>query len=187
MSYFGVVAGKGEWPKSYVIPSVVLSVTAAGFLIWHVVDPAGRIDAWTVTLLIVGFLPWLRPIFESIAFPGGASLKYRQLEAKQDKQEDEIRALKFLVANFLPAEQKRVLRRLATDGPYDFTTESEPGEVLNALGHLQIAGLLEQNPSLTRETAPKLLADGGSGDVKIMFRITAIGREYLKHLDSAEG
>ncbi|MCA4755262.1 hypothetical protein [Mycolicibacterium fortuitum] len=140
-----------------------------------------------MTLLVVGFLPWLRPIFESIAFPGGAALKYRQLEAKQDKQEDEIRALKFLVANFLPAEQKRVLRRFAKDGSYEFAEEREPGEVLNAMGELHIAGLLERNPTLTRENAPKLLADGGSGDVKIMFRITEIGREYLKHLDSAEG
>lgn len=186
MSYLGVVAGKGEWPKSYVIPSVVLSLACVVLLVWHFIDPARQIDAWTVTLLIVGFLPWLRPVFESIAFPGGASLKYRQLEAKQEKQEDEIRALKFLVANFLPAEQKRVLRRFAKDGSYEFAEESEPGEVLNAIGELQIAGLLEQNPSLTRENAPKLLTDGGSGDVKIMFCITEIGREYLKHLDSAE-
>jgi hypothetical protein len=39
--------GSAKWPKSYVI----------------------HIDGWAVTLLIVGFLPWLRTVFESMDFP----------------------------------------------------------------------------------------------------------------------
>lgn len=187
MSYFGVVAGKGEWPKSYVIPSVVLSLACVVLLVWHFIDPTRQIDAWTVTLLIVGFLPWLRPVFESIAFPGGAALKYRQLEAKQDRQEDEIRALNFLVANFLTSDQKRVLRKFAEEGPYEWAEETRPAESLAAIGGLHGPGLLERNPSLTPETAPSLYSDGGTGDVKIVFRITDLGREFLKHLDNATG
>jgi hypothetical protein len=49
------MADKREWPKSYVIPSVVLSLTAAGLLVLHVIDSARHIDAWAVMLLVVGF------------------------------------------------------------------------------------------------------------------------------------
>ena len=101
------MAGAVKWHKSYVVPSVVLSLTATGFLFWHVVDPAARIDGWAVTLLVVGFLPWLRTIFESIDFPGGGSVRYQKLEAKQEQQDDEIKALQFLVANFLTGDSRR--------------------------------------------------------------------------------
>jgi hypothetical protein len=180
------MAGRGEWPKSYLIPSVILSLTAAGLLVWHFVDPAKQIDAWTVTLFVVAFLPWLRTVFESIDFPGGGSVKYRQLEAKQEQQQDEIRALNFLVANFLTPDQKRVLRKFAEEGPYEWAEETRPGESLTAIGGLQGPGLLEQNPSMTQETMPMLYSNGGTGDVKIMFRITELGREFLKHLDRAD-
>jgi hypothetical protein len=51
------MAGEVRWPTSYVVPSVVLSLTAAGLLVWHVVDHAAHIDGWAITLLVVGFLP----------------------------------------------------------------------------------------------------------------------------------
>jgi hypothetical protein len=92
---------KGDWPKSYVIPSLALSGTAAGFLIWHVIDPAGKVDGWTITLLVVGFLPWMRTVFESIDFPGGGSVKYlRKVAAEQERQAEDIQALRFLLARF---------------------------------------------------------------------------------------
>ena len=69
---------KGAWPKSYVIPSLVLSATAAAFLVWRVLNPAAPVDAWTVALIVVVFLPWLRTVFESIEFPGGGSVKWRE-------------------------------------------------------------------------------------------------------------
>jgi hypothetical protein len=37
-------------------------------------------------------------------------------------------------------------------------------------------GLLEENPSMTPETAPQITGEDASGDVKIMFRITDVGR-----------
>ena len=102
------MAGQAKWPASYVVPSVVLSLTATGFLVWHVVDRAAHIDGWAITLLVVGFLPWLRTVFESIEFPGGGSVKYQKLEAKQEQQDDEIKALQFLVANFLDWRRGRI-------------------------------------------------------------------------------
>lgn len=51
-----------EWPKSYILPSIILSLACGGLLFWHVKDPARQIDAWAVTLLVVGFLPWLRKV-----------------------------------------------------------------------------------------------------------------------------
>jgi hypothetical protein len=59
------MAKKGEWPKSYVIPSVILTLACGGLLYWHLKDPTRKVDAWAVTLLVVGFLPWLRTVFEN--------------------------------------------------------------------------------------------------------------------------
>src|SRR6185312_119759 len=100
------MADKREWPKSYVIPSVVLSLTAAGLLVLHVIDSARHIDAWAVMLLVVGFLPWLRTVFESVEFPGGGSIKYRELKAEQERQGDEIRTLQFLITYILTEPER---------------------------------------------------------------------------------
>ncbi|OBK45605.1 hypothetical protein A5657_03035 [Mycobacterium kubicae] len=80
----------GDWPRSYVIPSFVLSLTAASFLLWHVLDPARKIDGWAITLLVVAFLPWLRTVFESITFlaalPSSGSERLKQSKyARQRK------------------------------------------------------------------------------------------------------
>lgn len=112
--YHGI-HGKGDWPKAYVIPSLALSVTAAGFLLWHVIDPEAKVDGWTITLIVVGFLPWLRTVFESIDFPGGGSVKYLQkVEAEQERQAEDIQALRFLLARFLAKPERELLQRLAS-------------------------------------------------------------------------
>jgi hypothetical protein len=69
---------------------------AAGFLIWHVADPAARVDGWTITLLVVALLPWLGTVFESLGLPGGGNVKWREVKAEQMRQADDIQALRFL-------------------------------------------------------------------------------------------
>jgi hypothetical protein len=168
------MADKGEWPKSYVIPSIILSLACAVLLFWHVRDPARKIDAWTVTLLVVGFLPWLRTVFESITFPGGGQVRYRELKQNVKRQEDEIRALQFVVAHFLPDAELRVMERFAAPEPVELGSSGakELFSTISTLGGLGFIEPIRENWSEDFNKGPK--------DLKALFRITDRGREYLE-------
>lgn len=167
------MAGKGEWPKSYVIPSILLSAGAAVLLIWHVADPARQIDAWTVTLLVIAFLPWLRTIFETIEFPGGGSVKYRKLKAEQERQGDEIRTLQFLIANFLTDAEKMHLRNLRARAPFELRP-AMPDAFYDEIRRLRSLGFISQRG----EMGVRGLV-GRDGDVKDFFEISERGKMYL--------
>jgi hypothetical protein len=57
-------------------------VTLAAFVIAliHLIWPTLKIDAITVTLLVVAVLPWLGSLFKSIELPGGLKVQYQDLE-----------------------------------------------------------------------------------------------------------
>ena len=97
------------------------------FCNWHIRDPAAKIDGWSITLVVVGFLPWLRTVFESITFPGGGQVKYRELKHNVERQEYEIQALRFVVAHFLPDDDVRVLQRFAGSDPVEMTYDEQLG------------------------------------------------------------
>lgn len=177
-TYSGVMA-KDEWSKSYVIPSVLLSLTAAGLLVWHLIDPGRRIDAWAVTLVVVGFLPWLRTVFESISFPGGGEVKYQKLEATQEMQQNEIDGIRFVLAHFLPADQLRVLQKFAAPEPYGMDSAGE--EFYRAKNPLQALGFIEPIP----ENWTEEFNEGGK-DLKSLLRLTESGRRYLELRNKAE-
>lgn len=171
---------KGDWPKSYVVPSLVLSGSALGLLVWRYVSPTAQVDAWTVTLLVVGFLPWLRTVFDTIAFPGGASIKYRQLEAKQEQQEEQIKALRFVVANFLTGDEQKYLRALTTSEPFRLDRDGDSRELVTSVENLLRLGFIEKK---TKYNPAALLTSGGD-DFKGLFGITPLGCEFL---DVVEG
>jgi hypothetical protein len=174
------MASETKWPASYVVPSVVLSLTATAFLVWHIVDRAAHIDGWAITLLVVGFLPWLRTIFESIQFPGGGSVKYRQLEAKQERQEDEIKALRFLVANFLTGDEAEYLRVFASSEPVRFGPDYDSGKAFQAVQRLGQIGLVRGKTNLSAAA----LVNADQTDLKTLFEITELGYQYLKLRDT---
>jgi hypothetical protein len=170
---------KEEWPKSYVIPSTILSLACAGLLYWHLKDPARKIDAWTVTLLVVGFLPWLRTVFESITFPGGGEVKYRKLQHDVERQEYEIRATQFVLANFLPAKELHVLEKLAGTEPYPLDTAGR--EFFEATPSLRGLGFIDSIPENWTEEFNQ-----GTKDVRQLLKVTDRGREYLELRKKAE-
>lgn len=171
------MAGKGGWPKSYVIPSVVLSLAAGGLLVWHFIDPAKQIDAWTVTLLVIGFLPWLRPIFETIAFPGGGSLKFRELAATQERQGEDIHALQFLVARYLTDTEKEFLRRLVNGDPLPLPPPDDHLRFMQVFSLTEM-GLVAYRPEMANENEDEPLLD-----FKDVVVITDRGKQYLSILD----
>jgi hypothetical protein len=67
------------------IPHIVISVTALLLALGHTVFPSVRIDAVSVTLLLIAVLPWLGFIFKSVELPGGLKVEYPDLEkARED-------------------------------------------------------------------------------------------------------
>lgn len=178
---------KGDWPGSYVYPSLALSGSAAGFLIWHVVDPAAKIDGWTITLLIVGFLPWLKTVFESIDFPGGGSVTFRRkVEAEQERQAEEIQALRFLLARFLSTPERALFQKLARGETVRFEAGADNGRSLQHVDSLRRMGMIAIKPELL-ETYQQLAARGHTSmDITTLgeiFQITESGRQYLNLLD----
>jgi hypothetical protein len=162
---------KGDWPKSYVIPSLAISVTAAGFLIWHLLDPA-KVDGRTITLLVIVFLPWLRTIFESIEFPGGGSVTWRrEVEAEQKRQAAEIEALRFLLARFLSEDEREILQKFASGQPI---TLPEHTPSIDSLLQMK---LLEEKPEILEIARSGRPVDAETYNETI--RITASGRQYL--------
>ncbi|MBN7441706.1 hypothetical protein I3U51_14365 [Mycobacteroides abscessus subsp. abscessus] len=174
---------KGDWSASYVVPSLALSLTAAGFLVAHTINPEAKVDGWTVALLVILFLPWLRTVFESIDFPGGGSVKFRrEVKAEQERQAKEIEAMWFLLGRFLQKPERELLQRLAkgeevrvTDGPGD--------RLFHQVDSLRRTGMIALKPGL-REQYQQLSTTTGqtSMDLTIvgdLYEISDAGRKYL--------
>jgi hypothetical protein len=176
---------KGDWPKSYVVPSLAVSLTAVGFLIWDVVDPAAKVDGWTITLIVVAFLPWLKTVFESIEFPGGGSVKWRrEVEAEQERQAADIQALRFLFARFLKKPEREILQRLARGDVVRLNANDHSGGGdLEHVDSLRRVGMLAVKPELREAmTLSKSLGKSTSmdiTDVGEIFEITDSGKQYL--------
>jgi hypothetical protein len=177
---------KGDWPKSYIVPSLALTGTAAGFLTWRVFDPAAHVDGWTVMLIVVAFLPWLRTVFESIEFPGGGSVKWRhRVEAEQVRQAADIRALRFLIARFLTKDEREMLQQFSKGDPIPANTDGEPSRsyaVAARVSSLKQMGLID--------TKPEILEIAHSGESREfvnfneLYDVTDSGRQYLDLLDT---
>jgi hypothetical protein len=160
---------KEDWPKSYVIPALALTVTAASFLVWHVLDPARHIDGWAIALLVVGFLPWLRTVFESIEFPGGGSVTWRKMvEREQERQARDIEALQFLTANFLPGAEYELLQALTGELSVPGTDFKDLQSCSRALTR---KGLIAIEPGIP--------TDAVITNVGEQWVITEKGRQYL--------
>lgn len=64
---------------------VIISIVAAfvGFL--HIIFPKVNIDIITVTLIALGIIPWLEPLFKSVELPGGVKLEFQELEKIEEE------------------------------------------------------------------------------------------------------
>lgn len=61
---------------------VQIFITTIGVMggLAHLFFPLLKIDAITVTLLIVAIIPWLEPLLKSVELPGGIKMEFQQLE-----------------------------------------------------------------------------------------------------------
>lgn len=65
--------------KALLFLRVLISVFAIAGLLIRVIWPDLRLDAISLGLLIVAILPWLSGLFESLEFPGGWKVSFRDL------------------------------------------------------------------------------------------------------------
>jgi hypothetical protein len=72
------------------IKSIKYTITLLALLIAlaHLIWPAISIDAITVTLLVVAFLPWLSSVFKSIELPGVLKIQYQDFEKIEERARD---------------------------------------------------------------------------------------------------
>lgn len=67
---------------------LLLSLGAFAALVARLIWPDLRFDAVSIGLLIVILVPWLSGLFESLEFPGGWKIKFRDLERVADAFDD---------------------------------------------------------------------------------------------------
>lgn len=68
--------------------SWAITAIAVVLAIAHLAAPDVKIDAITVTLLVIAVLPWLGTVFRSLELPGGLKVEYHELErAKKEAEE----------------------------------------------------------------------------------------------------
>lgn len=65
---------------------------AVAISVVHIIWPDLKIDAITLTLVILAIVPWMAPIFKSLEFPGGWKLEFQE-ELARVRQEAEVAGL----------------------------------------------------------------------------------------------
>jgi hypothetical protein len=71
--------------KSKLLISISISFAALALAGLHLAFPSWAIDAKTLVLIVIAILPWLGTVFESLEFPGGWKVKYRELKETEEK------------------------------------------------------------------------------------------------------
>jgi hypothetical protein len=59
---------------------VLLTAVALGVLVFRAIWPDVKLDAVSLGLLVAAALPWMGGLFESLEFPGGLKIGYRELQ-----------------------------------------------------------------------------------------------------------
>ncbi len=144
--------------------------------------PSPFTDSVTLVLIIVAVLPWLALFLESAQF-GSASLKFRQLEERQEQQEYQIKALQFLVRNYVSEDELGHLRKLASDDSvFEFTQSTTTKFFEQELNRLRAMRLIANRQGKYLHD----LISQQSANVKDYFVIREKGRKYLDLLDEFE-
>jgi uncharacterized protein YecT (DUF1311 family) len=172
----------------------------------HLFFPALKIDAITVTLIIVAVVPWLAPLFKSVELPGGIKMEFQELEkvtiaAKkagiiQDEPDLERRLLpraEYAFVDVAPINQElalvglrieveKRLRKLAEK--YELKTKQGNHGMIEQLGEKQI--LSPEEMSVFRRMLDTLnhAAHGLAYDPRNVDWIMETGPQILAGLDA---
>jgi hypothetical protein len=166
--------------KPPVWASIAFSVIALALMGLQLYNTHCQIGGWVVVLFLLSGAPWLSMLVESVKFPGGEA-KFREVKEEQKRQGNDIKALQFLVANFLVPDDYRVLQRFAGESAVQIDNSNAPG-LFTTVNRLKDLRFLAPT-SLWAEAASKVTATEWHGDFKALFTVTDLGREYLRLRD----
>lgn len=169
--------------RRHLVLRLVVTVAALGLIALRMAKPDLNVDAVVLGLALVAILPWLPELIESASFPGGWMVKFREMQERQDRQDNELAALKFLTKHLLTDHELEHLTQLARDtaimhrkGPTSWFLERE-------LRHLRDLGFIAERPGRGIDTF-FYSADSMDTDLRDHFQVTNKGIEYLRLLEA---
>jgi hypothetical protein len=134
----------------------------------------GFVEALILLLVLVFGTGVLERLERFAISDKGVEIELKRLEARQGELSDDIRALRFLFANFLPRAERGHLWGLYLDKPFPFTKsrwfEAE-------LRNLRALEMIRANRGVTVAGLPE------SGDLKEFFTITESGKWFITQRD----
>jgi len=156
------------------------------FIVVRIIWPKLQIDAITIGLLAVAFLPWLSTLIESAKLPGGYEITFRRIEAKQEQQQSEVERLRFVVSHLLTKWQVDILGILAQDK--SLTVENDPYRdfFIMQLRDLLDREFIDRVEYKSFSELVDLLKRGNKVDVRAYVKITGAGRKYLELRDQSD-
>jgi hypothetical protein len=124
----------------------------------------------------------LASVVSRAELPGGWKLEFQAVRTEQQRQAQEIDALKFLVAHLLTEPECRHLEGLASDQPYHARRDGATTYFELEMRRLRALGFIQGLPDRGVRSLLQTIADaaGREIDVKDHFEITARGRDYLR-------
>lgn len=160
------------------------TVTAVALLalLLHLLSERTKLDTAGLVLLFLALLPWLASVISRAELPGGWKLEFQVVKTEQQRQAQEIDALKFLVANFLTEPECRHLAGLASDKPYCARRDGTTTYFEMEMRRLRALGFIQGLPDRGIRSLFRAMTDAGGKEINVKdhFEITARGHDYLR-------
>jgi hypothetical protein len=134
------------------------------------------LDVVALGLIALGAVPWIASLFVSAELPGGFKFQFREVKAKQERQEQELSWIRTILDLLISDAQRRHLEYLAADGPFVAKIEKESNFEWE-LRHLVTLGFVDRHPGKGFRT---LFGEEGQRNVKDHLFITDRGKLYLE-------
>lgn len=123
---------------------IFVSLLALIALSMHVVLKNDKVDGTAAALLAIGILPWLADLLDTLELPGGWKFHFRNIEAEQAKQRDQLEQLQLAVRLLLTNSELRHLRELAGTNPLPLHREDWTNKIYETeLRRLRALGLIK--------------------------------------------
>ena len=122
---------------------IFVSLLALLALSLHVFMKNDRVDGTAAVLLAIGILPWLADLLDTLELPGGWKFHFRNIEAEQAKQRDQLEQLQLAVRLLLTDNELRHLRELAGTDPLPLHRDWTNKIYETELRRLRALGLIE--------------------------------------------
>jgi hypothetical protein len=140
------------------------------------------LDAITLGLMALALAPWMATLLSSLKF-GGMEIEFKKVEDKVAAQGLEIDQLQFLVKNFLPRWELEHMNNLAAPKPFKVDFSNASPEFEGELRRLRAHKFIEHCSDMT---IGEMFKSREVRDLHHHFRLTQLGREYLKHRETIE-